>query len=188
MLSRARHEVGHNLVARLLGFQAGDLSAEISGLSGGASAIDTSRPLRSIADIEKFCEERVMVLYAGVQAETLVNGSVDNDAAVRLAHDTGKNDHMMVQQLCNILRNIRYPDLPIDQAEKRMQDDENQLWARTTVLVEQHATIISDLAQEVCDRRAIHGKPAIFTEAELNAHPLVQQALNLIPFDEAKQT
>jgi hypothetical protein len=47
--------------------------------------------------MEKFCEERIKVLYLGVLSESLEDGKVDNDKALSLAVDGGKGDHMMVQ-------------------------------------------------------------------------------------------
>ena len=148
LFHRAQHEFGHHIVARALGFAPGDVSAEISGNAGGSSAIDTSRPLSTVLDIAQFCEDRIKILYAGVLAETLSGEAIDVDTAIKLAHTTGKVDHMMVQQLCNLLRNIRYASDLKPEAEKKMQADEFRLWNESTQLVMQYAPLIQDLAKE----------------------------------------
>lgn len=174
MLDRAKHEFGHYVSARNLGFMPGDVSVEIDGNKGGSVSIDTFRPIKSIDEMASFCEDRIKVLYAGVQSEALTAGRVDNKATLDLVADTGQGDHMMVQQLCNILRNIRYSDLPVGVGASRMQDDERRLWNETKELVEANARLICDLAQELYDRRAVHGMLAEFSEAELNEHPLLK--------------
>lgn len=173
MLDRAKHEFGHYVVSRAVGFKPGAVSAELNGAVGGTSEIDTFRRIASIEDMEKFCEDRVKVLYAGVLAESLEDGKVINDKALSLAADSGRGDHMMVQQLCNILRNIRY-STDEDFGEAKMKDDERRLWQEAAEMVEARADLITLLAQELYDRRAHHGRLAIFTAAELIDHPALQ--------------
>lgn len=181
MLDRAQHEFGHHIVARALGFAPGDVSAEISGNAGGTSAMDTSRPLMTVDDIVQFCEDRIKVLYAGVLAETLRADAIDNAAVLKLAHSTGKMDHMMVQQLCNLLRNVRYANDPKPLAERKMQADEARLWNESARLVVLYAPLIQNLAKELHNLRADHGKPAIMTELELNQHPMIVQHFPKLP-------
>lgn len=174
MLDRARHEFGHYVSARSLGFRPGDVSAEINGTTGGSASIDTFRPIKSLCEMALFCEDRIKVLYAGVQAEALTGASVDNGKALSLVADTGRGDHAMVQQLANILRNIRYSDIPVEDGVLRMQEDEKRLWNETKALVEANAELICALAKELYDRRAVHSKLAVFSEAELDDHPLLK--------------
>ncbi|WP_423066054.1 hypothetical protein [Devosia sp. CN2-171] len=173
MLDRAQHEFGHNIVGRAVGFDTGDVSAEISGSTGGTAAVITNRAVTSIAEVESFCEDRIKVLYAGVLAETLKAGVLNQTAAIKLTQDTGRGDHMMVTQLCNLLRNIRYHSEPIAEAEKKMKADEIRLWNESAQMVTKYAPVIQSMAQELYERRSVHGKQAIMTKAELDAHPLI---------------
>eukprot|EP01013_Petalomonas_cantuscygni_P030920 TRINITY_DN57014_c0_g1_i1.p1 TRINITY_DN57014_c0_g1~~TRINITY_DN57014_c0_g1_i1.p1 ORF type:complete len:195 (+),score=5.39 TRINITY_DN57014_c0_g1_i1:183-767(+) len=173
MLDRAQHEFGHHIVGRAVGFDTGDVCAEISTTALGSAVIITNRTLVTIADVEQFCEDRIKVLYAGVLAETLTGNLIDNMAAINLAHTTGNVDHKMAQQLCNLLRNIRYSNQTASIAEKNMQADENRLWNGAAQLVEMHASVIQYLAKELYERRSVHGNLATMTEGELRVHPLI---------------
>ncbi|OYY85740.1 MAG: hypothetical protein B7Y61_07250 [Rhizobiales bacterium 35-66-30] len=173
MLDRAQHEFGHHIVGRAVGFDTGDVSAEFSATAGGYAVIITNRTVATISDVEQFCEDRIKVLYAGVLAETLKGGVIDGEAAVKLAYTTGSVDHKMVQQLCNLLRNIRYSIETMVIAEEKMQADETRLWNEAADLVGMYASAIQDLAKELYDRRFLAGKMAIMTEAELRVHPLI---------------
>ena len=55
-----------------------------------------------------------------------------------------------------------------------MQEDEKRLWNETKALVEANAELICALAKELYDRRAVHSKLAVFSEAELDDHPLLK--------------
>ncbi|ODR89301.1 hypothetical protein A8M32_22975 [Sinorhizobium alkalisoli] len=139
-LDRARHELGHHFVGYHLKFEMGDVSIEppLGNLVfiGGTSELDTSRPITSMLELEKWCEDRVKVLYAGVIAQALKGGVVDNQAAICLTTEvSGHMDHKMVSQLMNLLRNVRYSDRPRADAEISMQADELELWSETSDLV-----------------------------------------------------
>jgi len=64
-IDRAKHELGHCFVGHHLGFDMEDISIEPPKgelvLIGGATEIDTSRPIASMPDVELWCEDRIKV-------------------------------------------------------------------------------------------------------------------------------
>ncbi|MER9593939.1 hypothetical protein [Mesorhizobium sp. M0244] len=171
-LDRARHELGHHFVGYHLKFEMGEVSIEppLGNLVfiGGTSELDTSRPITSMPDLEKWCEDRVKVLYAGVMAQALKSGVVDNQAAIDLTQGVSGNvDYKMVSQLLNLLRNIRYNDRPPADAESAMQADENKLWKDTSDLVTSYAPEIEGVAIDLL-------KTLKLTRQQFEMHPLVK--------------
>jgi hypothetical protein len=63
-----RHECGHLIIARSLGFSTGGI--KLSPTEAGAS-IDLLLSLKSLDEVLEFIERRVQVLYAGSLAESL---------------------------------------------------------------------------------------------------------------------
>lgn len=176
-LDRARHELGHHFVGYHLKFEMGDVSIEPPEGSlvfiGGTSEIDTSRPITSLPDVEKWCEDRVRVLNAGVMAEALKNGVVDNDTAIKLTRGvSGYVDRKMVSQLLNLLRNLRYNEQSRAEAERAMQADENKLWNDTLEIVTSYASEIEEVAVDLL-------KTLKLTRQQFETHPLVKSRFQL---------
>jgi hypothetical protein len=73
----ARHESGHLIVARSLGFPTGDI---VLTTTEGGSEIDLYPSLPSLDDVKDFIEARIKVLYAGALAESLVKEKCDPSA------------------------------------------------------------------------------------------------------------
>ena len=82
-----RHEMGHYVIGRHLGFTHGDVSISISrdrqSHSAGA-AIRLASAIDDISMLRRYLERRVIVLYAGACAEALRNGRVDPAKAAQL--------------------------------------------------------------------------------------------------------
>jgi hypothetical protein len=171
-LDRARHELGHHFIGRDVGFEMGEVSIDPPKGNlvylGGTSKLDTSRPITSLVDFERWCEDRVMVLRAGVMAQALKNGTVDNQLAIDLNKEvSGFVDHMMASQLLNLLRNVRYHDRNPADAQTAMEADEERIWLATVKLVASYATEIEGVAVDLL------GSPKLSKE-EFEDHPLVK--------------
>jgi prephenate dehydrogenase len=68
----ARHEVGHAVVARVLGFKTGAISLMLKAANGDHTACATTPLYTSTpnsADVESYIERRIMVLIAGTMSE-----------------------------------------------------------------------------------------------------------------------
>jgi len=110
----ARHEAGHYVAARALGFKTGSIKLTIIDLEGGyhlgGSEVELDRALYKIDDIMKYLEDRVQVLYAGALAQSLSNGKVVCEDAVEILKKRGGwADLANAREHIPLIRNIRYP-------------------------------------------------------------------------------
>ena len=85
----ARHESGHLIVARSFGFATGDI--KLTTQEGGA-VIELQPSLSTLEEAKSFLEKRIVILYAGSLAESLVEKSVDAPKAIKLLNSTAMND------------------------------------------------------------------------------------------------
>ena len=74
-----RHEAGHMVVAKVLGFETRELVYNEA--QAGANLIIDPR-LPDVNAISAYIRRRAAVLYAGVLAESLKEGKVDNNRAL----------------------------------------------------------------------------------------------------------
>ena len=159
----AQHEMGHYVVSRLLGFRTGEVSIEIINWDHyrGGAAIFLAEALKG-ETVASYLERRVQVLYAGAQAQTLPpnlpDGKVDEEAAVQIIQNPthgAEQDHSKTCELINIIRNIRHADTPLpndEEVNQQLKEIADDLWERTTDLVEAHADGIVGLAHNLSDR------------------------------------
>lgn len=172
----AKHELGHFTVARVLGFEAGDVVLAPSAIIGGAAgtaSIKLLRPLKSSCDILMYCEGRIMVLFGGAIAEALEGGKVDNDAACSFSESTAQNDHAKARELLNIVRGIMHPETTDESfANAELKEISDRLWSRTVEIVERNEKFIDSMAWEIVKREVRSTQAVIFTQWEISNHVL----------------
>src|SRR6201995_3461370 len=113
--STIRHECGHLVVARSLGFSTGGI--HLSPVEAGAS-IDLLLSLKTIDEVLEFIERRVQVLYAGSLAESLNRTKIQNDVANKLLMSTAANDFAKVRELVRMWVGLKHPEV----TESKFQD------------------------------------------------------------------
>jgi hypothetical protein len=113
-LAVARHECGHYVAARVLGFKATKLTLTLLLPIGhlGGSAIHLHQKLDTKEQILEFLDRRAQILCAGVMAEATSNGVVDNVNAVKLMESGGgaDQDYGKYREVVYLMRNIKYGD------------------------------------------------------------------------------
>ncbi|MGE8069108.1 peptidase M41 [Pseudomonas sp. NPDC089569] len=183
-LQIAHHEMGHYVVARALGFATGGVTLSVSmdlRHKGGAS-INLVRPLSSMQAMKQYLEARMMVLFAGVMAQTLPSNPgtrkrVDTSKAIAIlkgAHGAERDD-AKIRELRHLLRNIDYPDSSPESICAELKAINDRLWRQTQDLVEAMAATITELAVVLVDRMALveqWGTPADTYEGVLTAEML----------------
>ncbi|MCR4313473.1 MAG: hypothetical protein NUV58_04450 [Candidatus Roizmanbacteria bacterium] len=173
-----QHEVGHYIVARILGFQAGDISLTITDLVGGhiaGSEIELAMGLTTVESIIDYLENRVIVLYAGALAESLTKGRVDNKAAESIRLDGGKDDDAKARELIRLLRNIKFSDAQTeDEIQKGLYCICDKLWDQAANIVKKDHEIIEGLGSRLASEITHTGKTFILTEGEIKSLPAIQ--------------
>lgn len=172
---RARYEFGHYLVSRILGFRPGavTLAKPLLTSTGGTAELDLMLPLKTFPDVISYCERRIEVLFAGVLAEALENGVVDNERAIRYAETSGANDFTKAHEHLNLLRNCLHERSPSAEANLEIQQISDRLWQEACILVTAEGELIQQLAGELVRKGAIPLLSSTFSAAELLSHPLL---------------
>lgn len=185
----ARHEMGHFVVATVLGFETGDVTLELIDMEGhsGGAAVTLARPIRTIPEMEDHLERRIQILYAGAIAETLKPNSpdrtVDRDQATEIINDAqhgAGQDKAKAAELLHLVRNLRHPatvltDHSTAQAELDVIND--GLWEKTIDLVETHRDDILGLAGNLAARVKMTNTVYTLPQAELGGLPAVIRLL-----------
>lgn len=177
MLPIARHEFGHYAVARHVGFKTYGVNiareAPFQG-AGGQAEIGVMRPLRSADEVRAYCEARVKVLSAGVLAEALEDGVINNQNAILYVQASGSGDYAKSREHLRILHNLDHPYTTDEvQAERELKEIYDRLWGEASTIVLKYAEFIEQMADELTKKEVISFEKPEFTEAELAAHPLV---------------
>lgn len=154
-LKVARHECGHYISARALGFEPGKLAITMLHPYGhrGESEQALHRKLETKEQILDFLERRAQVLCAGVIAElTSQIGKYDNDAAVKLMREGGgaDQDYGKYREIVYLMRNIMHGYTTDETAiEAQLREVENTIWNKATELVRVEHQYIEGLAQRL---------------------------------------
>lgn len=182
MLPVARHELGHYAVARHLGFKPGGVtvSAKLTMAGpGGTSSTDLTRPIDTIDDLRRYCEDRVKLLIAGVLAEAMEDGVVNNDNAILYAKHSGSSDHAKASEHIRILASIDRQGTAVP-TEADLNAIYDRLWAEATDLVQRYAPYIEGVADELASKQVKAFQDAVLSEQELERHPLSKHFSGLV--------
>lgn len=178
------HEVGHYVVARVLGFKTGSLKLKMIDLNGGhigGSIIEPVRALNGVADILEFLEGRVQVLYAGALAQSLSNDKTDDELAISiLERGGGQMDFGKARELIHLIRNIRFPNAATDiDVQDGLDEINNDLWGRAKILVEKDHELICGLGRRMASELKETGQEFELSEAELETLPAIQDRFKI---------
>jgi len=177
-----RHEAGHLVMARLMGFKA--LGLVFPKGEAGAN-IDTTEHLPTIPKVDSWVRRRLMVLYAGVCAELLAKGTVDVSmpALQKIFDDTGADDARKIGDLLLFLRSLHYPVAGTDQRQKELHHIAGKIIADCKLQVEALADEIVQLGDAMFQFCKGH---LPFSEQQMDALPFMARVQPLtytvIPF------
>lgn len=188
-LQIAHHEMGHYVVARSLGFATGGVSLTVTMdlRHHGGAAITLARPIASMTAMKAHLEARMMVLFAGVMAQTLSSAGVDKSKAIAILKGAlgAEHDYAKIKELQHLLRNISYPETDPASAERianELKAVTDRVWDRTQAIVEAQADTIIELGRMLVDGMAIveqWGRAAdtyevVFSRDRLEKLPAIQ--------------
>ena len=140
-----RHEAGHMVMAKLLGFDTKQLEYS-PGRAGALIVLDL--PLPDIPALVSFIERRTMVLYAGSMAEALKGDvtDIDGDKALGLLKEIeASDDSSKAREILRILTSVTYSNGDFGDLLKA---NEERLWKRSGDIILKYGRNIVDLAKE----------------------------------------
>jgi hypothetical protein len=137
-----RHEAGHMVVARLLGFETKEL--QYKKLHAGACIIIDPK-LPDLAAVSAYIRRRATVLYAGVLAEALKEGKVVNEKALEfIRSEENVADCKRASELIHVLAGIERSDENHQDVLDRI---DGEVWNGAAMLVEKYAQQIVMLSK-----------------------------------------
>lgn len=154
ILRICRHEAGHYVLAREMGFNTNGIGVEFQVFRGhkGEAQLEPWFPnIESLAAMEDALERRIKVLYAGVIAESVVEEQYDSDYALNeWENGGGQMDHAKIRELTHVLRNVKYPKTT-DQAiiQTELDSISDALFRQTGDLVGTRFDLISGIAESM---------------------------------------
>lgn len=175
-----QHEAGHYIVARVLGFRTGSISLTITDLSGGhraGSEIIPACALSGDESIVDYLERRVIVLYSGALAESISNGQLDNDSALKsIRTGGGMRDYDKARELIQLIRNLKYQSAATEEEIQNGLDlIDNELWNRAAAIVETEHLLIVGLGSRLASEMNFVGQSFTLSEEELESLPSIQE-------------
>ena len=181
VLAVARHECGHYIAARTLGFEPGKLALTILLPYGhrGESEQTLHQNIETKQQVLDFLERRAQVLCAGVIAEATSSAGVyDNDAAVKLMREGGgaDQDYGKYREIVYLMRNIIHGDTTDGAAiEAELKEVENTIWNKAGGLVQAEHQCIEGLAQRLASEVKQFNLKAELSWDELRKLPALVQ-------------
>ena len=166
----SRHETGHSVAARVLGFQTENITYVITDYRGGhrgGSAITLTQDLRESGPVE-YLRRRVKVLYAGVLAESLTDGVINGDLALEYIKQGGAVDHAKVRELIHLLRNLELGEFGDElEAQDQLSKLDLQLWNEAAEIVANESRLIVTVSKFVASRFNDVGVEVCVTNSDL---------------------
>jgi len=178
----AKHEAGHYIVARVLGFGVGSISITITEGAGhnAGSEIVPACPLSGDQAITGYLERRITVLYAGVLAESISVGGLDEHKANASLLTSGSRDFDKARELTHLLRNIRYPGADTEETiQQGLNDIREMLWRRAVEIVTAERSIIENLGSALAQRVTHFSRRFDLTDAELAEMPAMRKHFDI---------
>lgn len=167
----AHHEMGHYVMARVLGFATGSVHLTVTmdlRHQGGAS-ISLAQPVTSMQAMQDYLQGRVMILLSGAMAQSLTSKHVvDKAKATAILKDGGgaEQDYAKLRELQHLLRNIAYPDTDPTATQRiaaQLKTISDKTWIRAQAIIEEQAETIAGLAGMLVDAMTLveqWGRPA----------------------------
>lgn len=170
----AKHEAGHYIVSKVLGFEAGVISLRlldlIGGHSGGAEIKLSEGPLEQ-PYISGYLRRRIQTLYAGALAEALKGGEIIPDQAYNCWKEGGRGDFDKARELLHLLRNLTPLPIQADEIEKQLTALETELMNEAGKIVEHESEIIEILAKTLVNKMSKINVQYKLECAEINSIP-----------------
>ena len=168
-----RHEVGHLIAAREIGFITHEIKVSIALGSGhrALSVIELWTPhIIDIPSVIKYLNKRLIVLYAGAVAESLdQHGNYDGEYALNEWRNGGAmDDYAKIRELTQLLRNLIYPETTDrEKIDGQLKDIGDEVCRKTGELLLGRKELIWELSSMLIKKFREYGKEFDLTELEM---------------------
>jgi hypothetical protein len=180
ILEMTRHECGHILVARALGFNSSDLTMSHEQFGAG---IDLYPSLSTTAEAIDFLRRRLQILHAGVQAQSLSPGGlVRYIDCERYLNSNAKDDFSKIRELTRVLVGLTHPNSSPQEFADELLETGEFLFRAAKAIIEANALVVVALQKYIQNALADHltngGRKDKFVadtaaiDAFFNTHPL----------------
>lgn len=123
--SMVRHEFGHYISAKSLGFIVTEVSLNEK---TAHCAIDLIPVIGDIKSLRLYLEKRIQVLLSGSCAEAFDNTNFNGEKYCKLLDTTAKNDFSKMSEILRVLAGTYIDsEASVDQFEKKMYDIKKQI-------------------------------------------------------------
>lgn len=171
-----RHELGHWLVARKVGFDTGDITITIRQqsqahlpLQEGDSWVNPAPVIKNIGDLTLYLEDRISVLYAGLAAQT--HGlELDSVELGRIQEQDAATDLRIIRELVPILRGTLHgPRVDQETFSNECLEALTPLWERTQKLIAILYPKLDWMADQMGKKVISSNRTYVFTLRDLEA-------------------
>jgi hypothetical protein len=179
----ARHEAGHVVVARCLGFTTSGMALTMLDFEGGHSGeaqVNVHGATREVRDICDYLRRRIAVLYAGAIAEAWTERGIEQAAFEACLERGGRGDKAKADELVQLLRNIRYPkETDAQQVGIQLNDLTNECIQLAETILETRQEAIREIADLVKARFQRPGVRIVVSEHDLDSLPAVKAMVEI---------
>lgn len=162
-----RHELGHWLTAKALGFEVGRIKIERMG-TGKIKASSQSFPQVPLfgksRKILKHCERRICVLLGGVAAELLFEEIQTSERSLELLEETGEDDKQKMIELLYLKASIR--KIKKDNFEEYESNKINKCWETTMNILKERKDDIKRASEKI-NKEFSKNERTTFTKEEI---------------------
>ncbi|MBS0368910.1 MAG: hypothetical protein JSS57_06905 [Proteobacteria bacterium] len=170
-----KHEVGHWVVAKFLGFRIGDIQIEIlsdrrSLWHTATTKIQPEPDINNLDSLLKYIEDRVCILFAGVISQVLDKPNTNEETAANLLDTCGADDNGKIKDLLFISRGITYSGSILESNKiDHINAIQSQYWKKANELVRKNANTILFISEKIASVVDSRNKRYLFRQEELSS-------------------
>lgn len=171
-----KHECGHLVVAKLMGFQTGNIEIHDGHSLAGLSFAETVGVVRL-----KCIRRRIMVLFAGSLAQSIMTIKPNTSAAEVFLRQNAVGDNQNIEELLQEYLDSTLPEgTPDSLREMERKQRRTGLLQEAATIVGDNRDVIMELAREVQAAYLAEGQPQdfVFPAERIDALPVIVKLMN----------